>query len=535
MVRLSAPSTRAHRHHSVPDRATRPDRGPASPGDALLPAPPRVAVIDLGSNSGRVIVVEPHPLGYLHIVDEARSPLELTRAIDAQSRLAPEAAERVLAAMAEFVAIARGAGCADIHVVGTAALRRATNAGALMDEIRRRYDVAVEIVDGATEARYAFVGAAYSLPVESGLLIDIGGGSLELVRFDHRELTGTWSFPFGALRLTDDLLAGDPPSQEALAALAVTVSAGLAEAGVAPLVPGEELVGTGGTIRNLAKIDTRRRDYPIGRLHGYVLRGSRLRKISSSLAAMTREKREGVPGLNSARAESIVAGAAALAATMRHAGAHEVVVSGQGLREGVARRATADGLPPPALVRRASLQALTERLSGWDEARAERRAALALDLAAALAPELDATLRELLGHAAALLDVGAAIDFYNRHRETAAIVLRTDLAGFSHRHLATLAAIIQLAERPGFALAGLRPLLAPSDAPPLTRAATVLALADEIVRRCPPTEALDATWRLDGKVLRVNLPWHPEWAPAALSRRVDDALGLRLLVEADDA
>lgn len=488
----------------------------------------RIAVIDLGSNSGRAIVVEPHPLGYLHVVDEVSAPLELTRALDAKSRLSDEAMERVLQSMAGFVAVARSAGAREILAVGTSALRRAVNAPRLLDEIERSFGVRVEVVDGATEARYAFQGAVYPLPVEGGLVIDIGGGSLELVRFEGRTLVDSWSFPFGALRLTDEFFAKDPPGDAAMQMLADAVRSGLADASVGRIRRGEQCVGTGGSIRNLAKIDVRPRRYPIARLHGYTLRTSRVQKLVASLAVIPPARRGDVPGLNPQRSGTIVAGAVALHATLQHVRASEIVVSGQGLREGIARRDVNGTLPRPEAVRQAAVHALTERLSGWDEVRAERRTVLARELATALLPDAGSELVETIRHAATLLDVGAAIDVYNRHRETAAIVLRTDLSGFSHRQLAMLAAVVQLAERPSFDLASLRPLVASGDRRALTRAAAVLALADEIVRYTPATAP--CAWRVDGGALRLQ-PLHAHWAPAELIARLRDALDLEVGIE----
>lgn len=530
MIRLPVPSASAQRRLPTSEAIRR----PASRGDGVMPTRARFAVIDLGSNSGRVIVVEPSRLGYLHVVAEAHVPLELTRALDEHSRLRPRACERVLAAMAEFVAIAHGAGAQEIFAVGTAALRRAGNARALLDEVRRRFAVEVEIIDGATEARYSFLGAAYALPVEDGLLVDIGGGSLEIVRFRARALTDSWSFPFGALRLTDEFVDGDPPSAGASAAIAAAVRAGLESAGVGRLASGEQLVGTGGTIRNLAKIDGRRLPYPIGRLHGYTLATSRARKLARSLGAQSLAKRREIDGLNPQRADSILAGAVTLLATMEHVHARDLIVSGQGLREGVMRRAWPAALPSAARVRHASLHALTRRMGGWDEARAERRAALAVALANAVTPDMDHELLETLGYAAMLLDVGAAIDFYHRHRETAAIVLRSDLVGFSHRQLAALAAIVQLADRPAFNVATLRPLVTAAAAPQLARAGTLLALADAIARRSPVGADIGAAWQLTGSTLRVDLPWHPEWGPEELIQRCAATLGLSLAIGPGD-
>ncbi|MPZ97950.1 MAG: hypothetical protein GEU80_01220 [Dehalococcoidia bacterium] len=491
----------------------------------------RIGVIDLGSNSGRAVIVEPHAAGHLEIVDEVRARLQLTREIDEDGRLSERGRARTLDAVADFVAVARGAGARRVVAVGTAALRAATNAAELLDEIDRRFGVSVEVIAGDTEARLAFIGAAYGLPVEDGVLVDIGGGSLEMVRFRNRRMEQAWSFPLGALNVTDRFLPRDPPKAEHLAALEAHVVDALKNSGVPRLKRGEHLVGTGGTIRNLAKVDIRQRQYPLTRLHGYVATAARLRRVSAKLASMTQEQRASVPGLNPARADSIVAGAYVLRAVSEHLRAPELSISGQGLREGVVRGVLEGGLPSPESVRRTSVRAFTERLSGWDDERAGRRAALALDLADHLAPDGDGEVREAIEHAATLLDVGASIDFYNRHRESAALVLRTDLAGFSHRHLVQMAAVIHLAERPSFDVRSFRPLLRAGDQEALARAGVVLMLADEIQRRTPPGTPPGVRVSVDGGALHLGLPATVEWRPGEAVERVRKTFGLALSVE----
>src|SRR5204862_7745205 len=112
--------------------------------------------------------------------------------------------------------------------------------------------------------------------VENGWVLDVGGGSLEILRFRDRESIGSWTLPLGGLRLSDRFLKSDPPTREEVGRLRDHVTRTLVAAGIEPLAGGERVVGTGGTIRNLAKMDRRKRPYPIPRLHGYVLTTKRL-------------------------------------------------------------------------------------------------------------------------------------------------------------------------------------------------------------------------------------------------------------------
>ena len=115
--------------------------------------------------------------------------------------------------MRDFHAVAEGAGAVRIIAAATSAVRESSNADELVDAIARATGIDVEIIDGEDEARYSFLGAVHGLAIEHGTLVDIGGGSLELTTFRSRRMTGSYTLPLGALRLSERFFRDDPPSQ----------------------------------------------------------------------------------------------------------------------------------------------------------------------------------------------------------------------------------------------------------------------------------------------------------------------------------
>jgi exopolyphosphatase/guanosine-5'-triphosphate,3'-diphosphate pyrophosphatase len=336
---------------------------PTTPSDV-------VAVIDVGSNSGRIVVLRAGPGAYLEVVADGRAPLRLTRDLERGMVLSDEAIERTARTLRDFRALADGADAGRLVAIATSAVREASNADVLTERIREGAGIDVTVVDGDEEARLAFAGAVNGLPVYHGLVMDIGGGSLELTRFRHREPLASWTLPLGGLRLSDRFLQSDPPTDKEVDALREEVVTALEEAGIPPLGADERLVGTGGTVRNLAKIDRHARTYPIPRLHGYVLTRKRVAEAAEMLASRRASRRRQIAGLNADRADSIVGGALVAAGTMARADAAEVWVSGQGLREGVALAALGVGPLPVEVVRRASVAAVASRFTSWDAERA---------------------------------------------------------------------------------------------------------------------------------------------------------------------
>ena len=170
-----------------------------------------VAVIDIGSNSARIVVYRLEEGLSTQILASSRGSLRLVRELDATHRLSDAAEERAFEALQDFRAIALGTGAARVFALATAAVRDAENGKAFMAEVKKRLDMDVRILSGEEEARYGFLGAVGGLPVEHGVLFDVGGGSMQVTRFRHRRITSAVSLPLGSLRLSDAFLKSDPP------------------------------------------------------------------------------------------------------------------------------------------------------------------------------------------------------------------------------------------------------------------------------------------------------------------------------------
>lgn len=493
-----------------------------------------LAIVDLGSNSGRIVVVQVGEDGHLEILGDARSPLRLGRDLVSEGRLTEAAVERTVAAFRDFAAIASSAQTPRMIAVATSAVRESENGEELVLRIRAESGVEVTVIDGDQEARYAFAGAVRGLPVEHGIVVDVGGGSMELTRFRDRRSVRTWTLPLGALRLSDRFLRTDPPSDRELDRLVAFAVESISDAGVGALAADERLVGTGGTIRNLARMDQRARRYPIDRLHAYELARRRVEDLARVAAGRKLAARRRIRGLNADRADSIVGGALAVRTLMEAAEARDLIVSGQGLREGLVYATLGRELPPFEDVRRASMVALASRFGTWDAARAERRRVAAAALLDALGPEGlgGSAFRDALEDAAVALDVGRSIDYYQRFTHAADIVLTSDLEGYSHRGLALVAAVLGKAGDEAFDVRTYRPLVGSADRVPIARAAAILELADEIERRSPPGTS-PPRCEVRRREVRLRAPIFDLYRRSVLGARVRRAFGKRLVIDSD--
>ncbi|HLI51093.1 MAG TPA: hypothetical protein VKU87_04810, partial [Thermomicrobiaceae bacterium] len=162
------------------------------------------AIIDIGSNSGRLAVLRATPGGHLETIEEGRAPLRLAADLDDEGNLPDAAIERVAAAVADFRAIAAAFEGIETRVYATAAVRDAPNRTGFVAQVEQRTGLAVEVLSAEQEAQYSFLGTLRGMPTEHGYTLDIGGGSLEISHFRGRHLHGSRTLSLGALRLSRD-------------------------------------------------------------------------------------------------------------------------------------------------------------------------------------------------------------------------------------------------------------------------------------------------------------------------------------------
>ena len=494
----------------------------------------RVGIVDLGSGTARLVVYAYEPGRHYRLVDELREPVRLGQGLAASGRLEAGAVGRALAFLAAVQDYARATGLERIDVFATSAVRSAANAGELL-EPARRMGLALRVLSGEEEARYGVLAVAAGFTLEDAWVMDLGGGSAQLSRMRGRSFAGGGTYPLGAVRTSERFFAHDPPKPREVAALEAEVLRRLREVIGELRAEALPLVAMGGTVRNLARAVQRARRYPLDRLHGYFLRTRDLEELSERLLRLRAARRRRVPGISSDRADVIAAGALVYRTLLREAGLEGLWVSGLGVREGAFFR---HFLPPPhrpACVRELHLTNLEARFP-QPPAHTQSVRDLTGRLFAALAPrfglgEGDA---RLLDAAARLHDVGLALGFYDHHKHGAYLVLRHQLAGWTHREQALLALLVRYHRkgrpRPG----ALAALLEPGDEERLLRLAVLLRLGEHLERaRSGRVNRLEVELGAEEAVLRVGgpeNPWVEVWEAQKDAHLFERAFGLKLTV-----
>jgi exopolyphosphatase / guanosine-5'-triphosphate,3'-diphosphate pyrophosphatase len=299
----------------------------------------RVAAIDLGTNTTRLLVADIEG----DRVDEVSRRTAITRlgeGVDARRRLLPLPIARVRNVLSDYRRELETLGAERALAVATSAVRDAENGEAFLGEVEWSYGFKTRLLTGEEEAELTLRGAAggRELPA-STVVVDIGGGSTELITAGHRVSTD-----LGSVRLTERFLPSDPPTEDELDALAAAVRSVLVEQ-VPETLTARHGIGVAGTITSLAALDLGLVDYDPNRVHGHRLGDTAVKAQLERLAALPLAERREVPGLEPERAPVIVAGAVILREVMRHLGLAAIEASERDILHGAALEAAA--LPAP--------------------------------------------------------------------------------------------------------------------------------------------------------------------------------------------
>lgn len=445
----------------------------------------RIGIIDLGSNTTRLVVIGFTPHHSYRLLDEVRETVRLAEGIGADGALRPAPMARGVEAMKMFHSFCKSSGVTRIMPVATSATRDASNQAEFLGRVARELGLKLRVLSTEEEAYYGYLGAINALNLSDAFLIDIGGGSAEVTMIRGRGFVRSFSRPAGVLRFSERYTRSDPISNRDFRALEEAAAESFAGVDWLNETHGSTLAGIGGTIRTLAEIDQKSRSYPLDRVHGYSYTRERLEELIGMLRGMTLRQREEVPGLSRDRADLILAGAVILDQLMRRGRFSSITVSGQGLREGLFYEQFLVGETPPLFSdqRGFSVQNLA-RIYNYEPLHTAKVRDLSLSLFDQLRPlhgygEWE---RDLLGYAALLHDIGVAIGYYDHHKHGAYLVINSALQGFSHREIVILALLVRYHRKGDVSVEDYRSILEPSDGERVARLAALLRLAEYLER-----------------------------------------------------
>ncbi len=470
----------------------------------------RSAIVDLGSNSVRLVVFESTGRRPVAIFNE-KAVLRLGKGLEQTGRLNPEGVAQALDVMARFNAIARAMHADPFEVLATAASRDATNGPEFIYGLETRMPgVPIRILSGEEEAAYGAAGLLAGIPSADGTLADIGGGSLELVRLDRGRVAGAASLPLGVLRLADR-------ARQDIARAREIVETDLATLPWLGAGQGRDLYLVGGAFRALARLHMAETRYPLLIVHHYAIEREEARAFAGSVPTMPKRAIERVPGLRR-RADDLPLAAVVLRRLLRAVMPKRVVFSAHGLREGwfldrVGRHAPDED----------PFQGATEelgRLLGRDPGLPAALRAWT----APLFPDETPDEERLRDAACALADIGSHDHPEYRDEQSFLRVLRQPGGALDHRERAFLAIAVAIryeAEPDARFLAEARSLLDPATLARADALGFALRLAAHLSAGTPGLLAGATLRREDRHLLLTVARGHGLIAGESLGRRLD--------------
>ncbi len=496
----------------------------------------RVAVIDLGSNSFRLVVFT-HTDDWWKRTDEIYEAVRVGERQETGGPLQPKPMERALETIELFAHFCRATGIERVRPLATSAIREASNREEFVRAAKERSGLDIQVLSDEQEARYGYLAAVNSTTLTDGVALDIGGGSMQLTHVEDRLARAARSWRLGAVVTTERFLGAQRVKPKHLKALREHVRDELTEA---PWLDdaGGRLAGIGGTVRNLAAAVMHERGMPSYGVQGFCIDRSELDALVDRLADLAPSDRGGVPGIKPERGDLILAGAVVVQSVMEAGGFATLEVTEAGMREGAFFEELL-GDEPPLLtdVRAASVHNLAAQYEA-DTAHTAHVGRLALELWDALAAAGvhpgDDEERELLWAAAMLHDVGTAVDYDDHHKHSRYLILNAGLPGYTPRQTALIGQATRYHRRGHPGLREFEPLSHKGDEALLARCSAALRVAEQLERSRDQSISSAGVVVEDGRVeLRLESKIDAtisRWAAQRQSDLFERAFGKELLV-----
>ena len=404
----------------------------------------KIGIIDLGSNTARLVIVDMFTDGHFMVVDELKESVRLGQDMDRDGFLKPQRVAETIKTLKMFKRLCDARGVERILAVGTAAVRRAKNQRSFLDEIQVTCNITIRVLTEEEEAVLVYRGVINSMDIPKGIILEIGGGSTKIIHYNRRNLLNYAVLPFGAVTLTD-LFAGDASPEEATKHVEEFFTEQFKKLPWLSEIDAEtQMIGVGGSFRNLFKIMRMVKKYPLDMPHNYHVETEDFTGIYDMIRVLDVDKRKRIKGLSPNRADIMPAALGIVKAFVSYMNIQSFTISGCGLREGLMLN---QALPitlekPISDVLGYSLETLI-KYYGCDLKHVEHVTMLAVQLFKQLRVlhKFPRQYLKVLKIASFMHDCGERMKFYQHARHSWYMILNASIYGATHREI-VLAAFV---------------------------------------------------------------------------------------------
>ena len=449
----------------------------------------KIAVIDLGSNTARLVLANVLPNGHFVIFDELKESVRLGQDMDRDGFLKPSRVAQAVKTLKMFRKLCDSYNVDKVYAFATNAVRRAKNQRSFIEEINAVCGFKFKVLSEEEEATHIYQGVINSLDIPKAVIMDISGSSLQLIHYNRRNLLNRENLPFGTITLSD--LFNDPsvsPEEQAKQIETYVYEQLQKISWLKELDPDVQFVGVGGSFRNLARIVKRMKRYPVDMIHNMNVSREDFDSVYDTIKVLDPDKRNKIKGLNSDRADIFVAALSSIKAFFNSTNFDNLVISGSGIREGIMFNHAVPSTMEKPLSDVLGYSAYT-LMSYYDVniPHAEQVCNLSIQLYKQLRVlhKLPRQYVKVLRIAALLHDSGLRVKFYDRYRHSFYFILNSNLYGVSHRDLVLAAFVAQGTRKDEFNAAEwnkYKDLLKEEDLVAVLRLGVILRIAESLDR-----------------------------------------------------
>ena len=413
----------------------------------------KIALIDLGSNTARLVIYEVLNGGYFIVSEERREPVRLGET-EEDGSLKQTRIMQAIATLKHFKEMCTIKHVDRILAVATAAVRRASNQKTFLSDVYNATGIRITVVSPDEEANYVYQGVVNSMDIPRGLILEIGGGSTKFVYYNRRTILHTHIMPFGAVTLTNMFVSADKTPEQCTDDMVSYVREQLEQVEWFKEVdPDTQLIGVGGSCRNLARIIRKVKKYPLDMVHNFNMDIADFDYVFNMIRTLDLDKKRRIKGLSSARADVFPSALAVIKAFVDYMGFTKIVASGSGLREGV----MFNYVVPQTLEKPISdtlgysLQTFARHM-GVNVTHAEQTFNLCVQLFKQLRVlhKFPRAYVKVLRVCAMMHDIGKSFKFYNHAKHTSYMILNSNLYGISHKDIVFAAMVTDVYNKEEF-------------------------------------------------------------------------------------
>ena len=399
----------------------------------------KIGIIDLGSNSARLVIVNLFADGFFMVMDELKESVRLGQDMEHDGFLKPQRVAETIKTLRMFKRLCDASGVNRIIGVATEAVRRAKNQRSFLDEIQTSCGIKLRVLTQEEEATLVYRGVINTMDIPKGIILEIGGGATKIVYYNRRNMLRYATIPYGAVTLTD-LFAGEglQPEEQAKRMEEAFLEKLNEVEWLSEIDPDTQMIGVGGSFRNLFKIYKMVHKYPLDVVHNFNLPTEGFHRVYDMIKVLDLDKKKKIKGLSAERADILPAALAIIKSFVERLGFENFTISGSGLREGIMfNQAMPSTMDKPILdVMNYSLTTLVKYYE-CDEKHVEHVVNLSVQLFKQLRVlhKFPRQYLKVLKIASMMHDCGMRIRYYNHQRHSCYMILNSTLYGVTHREL----------------------------------------------------------------------------------------------------